>query len=92
MEKNNIKTFSSSYDRMSTTQYLITIGEPNPDDPGIFSDEWIETLITVGRFIERFHTDSDYLGKYVYVTEYVLADDGRYVTHDDLFRGRYIIE
>ena len=77
---------------MSTTQYLITIGEPNPDDPGIFSDEWIETLITVGRFIERFHTDSDYLGKYVYVTEYVLADDGRYVTHDDLFRGRYIIE
>jgi hypothetical protein len=77
----------------ANTQYLITIGEPNGNDSGVMSDEWEETFITVGRFIEKFHKDEKYVGQYIYVTEYVLSENGtNYVTNDELFHGRYLIE
>ena len=45
------------------TAYLITIGEP--DINGILADEFEETLIFVGRTIERLHNDDNFKGKYI---------------------------
>lgn len=72
------------------TAYLITIGEPDID--GIMADEFEETLIFVGRLIERLNDDDNYKGKYIYVVEYLLSNDGKYIKHDNLFSNRYIIE
>ena len=76
---------------MSTkkTAYLITIGETNID--GIMADEFEETLIYVGRLIERLNVDDNFIGKYIYVVEYLL-DNGKYVKQDNLFYGKYLIE
>ena len=30
--------------------------------------------------------------KYIYVIEYLLSDDGRYIKQDNLFSNRYLIE
>ena len=76
---------------MSTkTAYLITIGEPDID--GILAYEFEETLIFVGRLIERLNNDDNYKDKYIYVIEYLLSDDGRYIKQDNLFSNRYLIE
>ena len=77
---------------MSTnkTAYLITIGEPNID--GIMADEYEETLIFVGRLIERLNNDDNYKGKYIYVVEYLLSTNGDYIKQDNLFSNRYLIE
>ena len=72
------------------TAYLITIGEP--DINGILADEFEETLIFVGRLIERLNNDDNYKDKYIYVIEYLLSDDGRYIKQDNLFSNRYLIE
>ncbi len=74
---------------MSNTKYLITIGEPDKD--GIMADEFEETLIFVGRLIERLNVDDKYTGKYIYVTEY-LNDNGKYIKQDNLFSKSYLIE
>lgn len=75
---------------LTKTAYLITIGEPNID--GIMADEFEETLIFVGRLIERLNNDDDYKGKYIYVTEYLLSNNGDYIKQDNLFSNRYLIE
>lgn len=72
------------------TAYLITIGEPDID--GIMADEFEETLIFVGRLIERLNGDDNYKGKYIYVVEYLLTNDGSYIKQDNLFSNRYLIE
>jgi hypothetical protein len=72
------------------TAYLITIGEPDID--GIMADEFEETLIFVGRLIERLNNDDNYKGKYIYVVEYLLSNDGKYIKQDNLFSNRYLIE
>ena len=72
------------------TAYLITIGEP--DINGILADEFEETLIFVGRTIERLHNDDNFKGKYIYVVEYLLSTDGSYIKQDNLFHNRYLIE
>jgi len=72
------------------TAYLITIGEPDID--GIMADEFEETLIYVGRLIERLNNDDNYKGKYIYVVEYLLSNDGKYIKQDNLFSNRYLIE
>ena len=64
---------------LNKTGYLITIGEPDID--GILADEFEETLIFVGRLIERLNNDDNYKDKYIYVIEYLLSDDGRYWLH-----------
>jgi hypothetical protein len=71
------------------TVYLITIGDPEKD--GVISDSFEETLIFVGRLIEKLYTDTNFNGKYIYVTEY-LCENGNYIKQDDLFVGRYLIE
>jgi hypothetical protein len=70
--------------------YLITIGES--DIEGIIADEFEETLIFVGRLIERLNTNDNFIGKYIYVVEHILSDDCTYVKQDNLFSGRYLIE
>ena len=75
---------------INKTAYLITIGEPDID--GVMSDEFEETLIFVGRLIERLNNDDNYKGKYIYVVEYLLADNGDYIKQNDLFSNRYLIE
>ena len=75
---------------INKTAYLITIGEPDID--GIMADEFEETLIYVGRLIERFNDDENYKGKYIYVVEYLLSNDGSYIKQDNLFSNRYLIE
>ena len=75
---------------INKTAYLITLGEPNID--GNMADEFEETLIFVGRLIERLYNDDNYKGKYIYVVQYILSDNGKYIKQDDLFHGRYLIE
>ena len=75
---------------LNKTGYLITIGEPNID--GVIADEFEETLIYVGRLIERLNNDDNYKGKYIYVVEYLLSDKGDYIKQDNLFSNRYLIE
>ena len=75
---------------MSKTAYLITIGEP--DINGVMTDEFEEALIFVGRTIERLNNDTNYIGKYIYVVEYILLENGKYIKQDNLFSSRYIIE
>ncbi len=70
--------------------YLITIGETDID--GIMADEFEETLIFVGRLIERLNNDVNFKGKYIYVVQYILSSDGKYIKQDNLFSGRYLIE
>lgn len=72
------------------TAYLITIGEPDID--GIMADEFDETLIFVGRLIERLNIDENHKGKYIYVQQYILSDDGTYKKQNGLFSSRYLIE
>ena len=72
------------------TAYLITIGEP--DINGILADEFEETLIFVGRLIERLNNDDNYKGKYIYVVEYLLSNNGDYIKQNNLFSNRYLIE
>jgi hypothetical protein len=71
------------------TAYLITIGDTNMD--GIVADEFDETLIIVGRLIEKLYADDDYKGKYIYVTEYIKCE-GKYIKQDNLFCKSYLIE
>jgi hypothetical protein len=75
---------------LNKTAYLITIGEPDID--GIMADEFEEALIFVGRLIERLNNDDNYEGKYIYVVEYLLSNEGRYIKQDNLFSNRYLIE
>ena len=56
---------------LNKTAYLITIGEPDID--GFMADGFEETLIFVGRLIERLNDDNNYKGKYIYVVEYLLS-------------------
>uniref|UniRef100_A0A6C0H636 Uncharacterized protein n=1 Tax=viral metagenome TaxID=1070528 RepID=A0A6C0H636_9ZZZZ len=72
------------------TAYLITIGETDID--GVMSDDFEESLIYVGRLIERLNNDDNYKGKYIYVVQYLLSNDGNYVKEDNLFSNRYLIE
>ena len=75
---------------INKTAYLITIGEPDID--GIMADKFEETLIFVGRLIERLNNDDNYKGKYIYVVEYLLSSNGDYIKQDNLFSNRYLIE
>jgi hypothetical protein len=75
---------------INKTAYLITIGEPDID--GIIADEFEETLIFVGRLIERLNNDDNYKGKYIYVVEYLLSNNGDYIKQNNLFSNRYLIE
>ena len=75
---------------LNKTVYLITIGEPNID--GVTADEFEETLIFVGRLIERLNNEDNYIGKYIYVVEYELSDNGDYIKQNNLFSNRYLIE
>jgi hypothetical protein len=75
---------------INKTAYLITIGEPDID--GIMADEFEETLIFVGRLIERLNNDDNYKGKYIYVVEYLLSNKGDYIKQNNLFSNRYLIE
>lgn len=72
------------------TAYLITVGEPDID--GIMVDEFEDTLIFVGRLIERLNDDDNYKDKYIYVVEYLLSNEGSYIKQDNLFTNRYLIE
>ncbi len=74
------------------TGYLITIGDPDDNTNGILADEFEETLICVGRLIERLNKDENFEGKYIYVVEHRLSDDGNFVRQDNLFSNRYLIE
>ena len=55
------------------------------------ADEFEETLIFVGRLIERLHNNVNFKGKYIYVVQYLLSSD-EYIKQDNLFSSRYLIE
>ncbi len=75
---------------INKTAYFITIGETDID--GIMADEFEETLIFVGRLIERLNNDVNFKGKYIYVVQYILSSNGTYIKQDNLFSSRYLIE
>ena len=81
---------------INKTAYFITIGETDIDKldidiDGIMADEFEETLIFVGRLIERLHNDVNFKGKYIYVVQYLLSSD-EYIKQDNLFSCHYLIE
>jgi hypothetical protein len=73
--------------KMTKLTYLITF--ENPEVNGIMG-EFEEALILVGRLIERLSNEEDNIGKYIYISEYVLNDDGNYIKQDYL--QRYLIK
>jgi len=80
---------------INKTAYFITIGETDIDKTdidGIMADEFEETLIFVGRLIKRLNNDVNFKGKYIYVVQYLLSSDGKYIKQDNLFYSRYLIE
>ena len=56
------------------------------------ADEFEETLIFVGRLIEKLNNDVNFKGKYIYVVQYILSSNGTYIKQDNLFSSRYLIE
>jgi hypothetical protein len=82
---------------INKTAYFITIGKTDIDKPdididGIMADEFEETLIFVGRLIEKLNNDVNFKGKYIYVVQYILSSNGTYIKQDNLFSSRYLIE
>jgi hypothetical protein len=75
---------------INKTAYLITIGEP--DKNGIFADEFEEAVDFVNKLIKKLCNDDCYTGKYIYIIEYVLSDNGKYVKTDNLFSVKYLIK
>ena len=69
--------------------YLITIGELNKK--GVITDKFDEALIFAGRLMERLSNNDMYIGKYIYVVEYLLSVDGKYEKNNDLFSKCYLI-
>jgi hypothetical protein len=81
---------------INKTAYFIKIVETDIDKPdididGIMADEFEETLIFVGRLIEKLHNDVNFKGKYIYVVQYLLSSD-EYIKQDNLFSCHYLIE
>ena len=81
---------------INKTAYFIKIVETDIDKPdididGIMADEFEETLIFVGRLIERLHNNVNFKGKYIYVVQYLLSSD-EYIKQDNLFSCHYLIE
>jgi len=56
------------------------------------ADDLEEALIFVGRLIERLNDDDNCKGRYIYVAEYVLSNEGKYIKQDNLFCDRYLIK
>ena len=82
---------------INKTAYFIKIVETDIDKPdididGIMADKFEETLIFVGRLIERLYNDDNFKGKYIYVVEHLLSDKGDYIKQDNLFSCHYLIE
>ena len=70
------------------TAYSIIISEI---EDGYMIDTFEETLIFVGRLIERLSNDDNLCGKYIDVIEYLDENnDGNYIKH--LFIGSYLIK
>ena len=81
---------------INKTAYFIKIVETDIDKPdididGIMADKFEETLIFVGRLIEKLHNDVNFKGKYIYVVQYLLSRD-EYIKQDNLFSCHYLIE
>ena len=81
---------------INKTAYFIKIVETDIDKPdididGIMADKFEETLIFVGRLIEKLHNDVNFKGKYIYVVQYLLSSD-EYIKQDNLFSCHYLIE
>lgn len=76
------------------TAFAITIGDGNKDGnkDGVMIDSFEETLIFVGRLIERLCREEYFIGKYIHVDEYVLNSDGKYIKEDNLFSSKYLIK
>jgi hypothetical protein len=77
---------------INKTPYFIKIVETDIDIDGIMADEFEETFIFVGRLIERLHNNVNFKGKYIYVIQYLLSSDGKYIKQDNLFSCHYLIE
>lgn len=78
---------------MSITKTAFLISIDNPENDGIMADTFEETLIFVGRLIERLNQDNNFSGKYIYVTEYLNENgNGNFILKDNLFVGKYLIE
>jgi hypothetical protein len=72
-----------------TRTFCITI--ENPSKYCIMVDGYNESLIFVGRLIERHYNDHRYVGKYITMEECVVEDDG-YLIGNSLFKARYLIK
>jgi len=74
------------------TVYIISIGEPQPGTQTVVADEFVETLIYVGRLIERFIEDENMKGKYIHVEQFALSEmENKYIKQNNLFSGKYLI-
>jgi hypothetical protein len=78
-------------DDVDKTKYLITIGEPNRD--GVMADTLTESLIFIGRMIEKLSKDNNFIGKSIYITQYQFDIISKtYIRREDLYFEKYLIE
>lgn len=78
-------------DDADKTKYLITICEPDRD--GVMADTLTESLIFIGRMIEKLSKDNNFIGKFIYITQYqfdIISET--YVRREDLYFEKYLIE
>lgn len=71
----------------SKMAYFITITK----DHWIATDTLTEALVTVGRFLERLSHEEGMRGKYLFVQQRALADDGTYVEQEGMYEESFEI-
>jgi hypothetical protein len=74
----------SSETLKSTNVFIVTL-----DENEIMCEDLEETLIFVGQLLERLKETK--AGKYIYVVEHILKDNGSYVKGENLFDKCYLI-
>jgi len=69
--------------------YLISLGDMNND--GIMADTFEEAYEFVQKTINQLNKDANYIGKYIFITEYFESHDNNFVLHDDSIKTSYMI-
>lgn len=61
------------------------------NNPMITADTFEETMIFVGRLLERW-ANTIHVGKIIYVEQRIRREDGNYIQQDGLFEKEYLVE
>jgi hypothetical protein len=70
--------------------WVISVGDTNPGDKVITSDDFEETIHFVQESLKRLKGKKT--GQYIRVVEHVLAANGTYIKEENLFDESYLIQ